>query len=150
MKLVVQVRLLPTPKQAAALEATLRACNHAANLTSTVAHTTGARREYALRKHVYGRLRADGLGAQAAQHVIKKVADAYTALRANLNAGNYGPPGTTRRAKIEGKPIRFCSTAAQPFDDRCLSFDHRARTISIWTVTGRVKNIAFTGSDAQL
>ncbi|MGN9847582.1 RNA-guided endonuclease InsQ/TnpB family protein, partial [Nonomuraea sp. H19] len=25
-----------------------------------------------------------------------------------------------------------------------------ARTISIWTVTGRVKNIAFTGSDAQL
>ncbi|MFF0161477.1 helix-turn-helix domain-containing protein, partial [Streptomyces sp. NPDC005263] len=30
MKLVVQVRLLPTPVQAAALEATLRACNEAA------------------------------------------------------------------------------------------------------------------------
>ncbi|MFH8737836.1 hypothetical protein [Streptomyces sp. NPDC017964] len=30
MKLVVQVKLLPTPEQAAALEATLRACNRAA------------------------------------------------------------------------------------------------------------------------
>ncbi|MFI1290388.1 hypothetical protein ACH4VM_18190 [Streptomyces sp. NPDC020792] len=30
MKLVVQVKLLPTPLQATALEATLRACNEAA------------------------------------------------------------------------------------------------------------------------
>ncbi|MFH9004777.1 RNA-guided endonuclease InsQ/TnpB family protein [Streptomyces afghaniensis] len=37
MKLVVQVRLLPTPVQAAALEATLRACNEAATWVSQVA-----------------------------------------------------------------------------------------------------------------
>ncbi|MDT0488205.1 helix-turn-helix domain-containing protein, partial [Streptomyces doebereineriae] len=37
MKLVVQVRLLPTPEQAAALEATLHACNEAASWVSEVA-----------------------------------------------------------------------------------------------------------------
>ncbi|WP_433350410.1 helix-turn-helix domain-containing protein [Microtetraspora malaysiensis] len=40
MKLVVQVRLLPTPEQAAALEATLRTCNDAANFASMTAFTT--------------------------------------------------------------------------------------------------------------
>jgi putative transposase len=30
-------------------------------------------REYELRKHPYAHLKAAGLGAQAAQHVIKKV-----------------------------------------------------------------------------
>ncbi|MFC9915958.1 hypothetical protein [Streptomyces sp. NPDC127197] len=37
MKLVVQVKLLPTPGQASALEATLRACNRAATHASAVA-----------------------------------------------------------------------------------------------------------------
>ncbi|MGW1500936.1 hypothetical protein ACWCQW_20530 [Streptomyces mirabilis] len=37
MKLVVQVKLLPTSVQASALEATLRACNRAATHASTVA-----------------------------------------------------------------------------------------------------------------
>jgi hypothetical protein len=37
VKLVVQVKLLPTPVQAAALEATLRACNEAASWVSSVA-----------------------------------------------------------------------------------------------------------------
>lgn len=37
VKLVVQVKLLPTPAQAAALEATLRACNEAATWASGVA-----------------------------------------------------------------------------------------------------------------
>lgn len=37
VKLMVQVKLLPTPVQAAALEATLRACNEAATWTSEVA-----------------------------------------------------------------------------------------------------------------
>ncbi|WP_370258871.1 hypothetical protein [Streptomyces sp. V4I8] len=37
MKLVVQVKLLPTSVQAAALEATLRACNESATWASGVA-----------------------------------------------------------------------------------------------------------------
>ncbi|MFI7296502.1 hypothetical protein [Streptomyces sp. NPDC050121] len=37
MKLVVQVKLLPTPEQASALQATLHACNRAAIYASQVA-----------------------------------------------------------------------------------------------------------------
>ncbi|WPB92394.1 hypothetical protein [Streptomyces malaysiensis] len=52
MKLVVQVKLLPTPEQASALEATLRACNQAAAYVSAVAFANdlkdrnGCRRRY--------------------------------------------------------------------------------------------------------
>ncbi len=150
VKLVVQVRLLPTPEQAAALAATLSACNTAANFASATAFTTGARREYGLRKHVYRELKARGLGAQTAQHVIKKVADAYTTLKANLRNGNYGPPGSARRTAIEGKPIAFRAQAGQPFDDRCLSWQIDTRTVSIWTTAGRMRDIAFTASAEQL
>ncbi|WP_228034825.1 hypothetical protein [Streptomyces spongiae] len=37
MKLVIQVKLLPTPEQTSVLEATLRACNRAATHASQVA-----------------------------------------------------------------------------------------------------------------
>lgn len=47
-------------------------------------------REYELRRHTYPRLRAEGLGAQAPQHVIKKVRDAYTTLHAKIRAGHLG------------------------------------------------------------
>src|SRR5690349_12343663 len=42
VKPTVQVKLLPSPDQAAALEATLHACNAAANTASQVAFSTGA------------------------------------------------------------------------------------------------------------
>ncbi len=48
-----------------------------------------------------------GLSAQQAIRVIGKVADAYAALRANTFAGNYGPPGSPRRTRVQDKPIRF-------------------------------------------
>ncbi|KQW15428.1 hypothetical protein ASD08_26510, partial [Streptomyces sp. Root369] len=53
MKLVVQVKLLPTPEQAAALEATLHACNVAASWVSEVAFARGEFKNFALRKHTY-------------------------------------------------------------------------------------------------
>ncbi|GGN99046.1 hypothetical protein GCM10010112_92480 [Actinoplanes lobatus] len=53
MKLVVQVKLLPTPVQASALEATLRACNTAASKVAATARTVGCYRNYDLRKHSY-------------------------------------------------------------------------------------------------
>jgi IS605 OrfB family transposase len=150
MKLVVQVKLVPLPGQAAALEATLTAVNDAANWVSGIAHAHGAPREYELRKLTYAELKARGLGAQAAQQVIKKVRDAYVTLHASNRAGYCGRPGSTRRMKVESKPISFRLDAAQPFDDRCLSWQYDAKTVSIWTVHGRLKGISFACSPEQL
>ncbi|MGC2998815.1 RNA-guided endonuclease InsQ/TnpB family protein [Streptomyces sp. G35A] len=144
MKLVVRVKLQPTADQAAALQATLAACNEAANHVSHIAHHTGTRRNRELRTLTYTDIKTRwGLGAQAAQHVIKKVADAHTALRAN-------PRRTTHRPRTLSKPISFRPHAAQTYDDRMLSWQLHQRTVSIWTVTGRQKGVAFTCGTEQL
>ncbi|WP_243719701.1 transposase [Actinomadura sp. KC06] len=152
MKIVVQVKLLPTPEQASALAATLDVVNKGANRVSRVAFEefglTG--RVFDLRRLTYGELKAAGLGAQAAQHVIKRVADAYATLRGQIRAGRLGKEGSPRRAKAGSRPIRFRPDAAQPFDDRCLSWQMDARTVSIWTVAGRLKGVPFTGEPGQL
>ncbi|MFF8413523.1 RNA-guided endonuclease InsQ/TnpB family protein [Streptomyces omiyaensis] len=144
VKLVAQVKLMPEAGQAAALSATLRAVNEAANWVSGVVFERGVPREYELRKHTYAELKTRGLGAQAAQHVIKKTRDAYTTLKANIRAGNLGKPGSRRRVKAESKPIAFRPGAAQPYDDRCLSWRYDVQTVSIWTVAGRLKGVRFT------
>ncbi|WP_211294171.1 RNA-guided endonuclease InsQ/TnpB family protein [Lentzea kentuckyensis] len=115
-----------------------------------MAFEQGVFREYALRRHTYRELKSRGLGAQAAQHVIKKTVDAYATLRASIRNGNLGGEGSKRRVKAESKPIAFRAAAAQPFDDRCLSWQHDARTVSIWTTSGRLKGITFTGHPDQL
>ncbi|MFD0601479.1 transposase [Streptomyces sp. NBC_00117] len=143
MKIVVQVKLMPEAEQAAALRSTLRTVNDLACWVSQVAFAHGVPREYELRKHTYPHLKAEGLGAQAAQHVIKKVRDAYTTLHANLRAGNLGKPKSRRRVKAESKPIAFRPEAAQPYDDRCLSWQYDQHTVSIWTMAGRIKNVSF-------
>ncbi|MEU9466837.1 transposase [Streptomyces avermitilis] len=151
MKLVVQVKLAPTPKQAAALEATLRACNEAATWVSEIAFERGEFKNFALRRHTYDAVKSRwNLGAQAAQHSIKKVCDAYTTLKANLRAGNLGSLGSRRYRKAAQKPIAFRPQSAQPYDDRMLSWQTAERTVSIWTTSGRVKNMAFTASVEQL
>ncbi|MFF5011852.1 RNA-guided endonuclease InsQ/TnpB family protein [Streptomyces sp. NPDC001165] len=151
MKLVVQVKLLPTPVQAAALEATLHACNEAADWASEVAFDKDVKRNFALRDHTYAEIKTRwGLGAQAAQHVIKKTCDAYATLTGNLKAGNLGRPGSKRYRKATGKPIAFRPESAQPYDDRMLSWQTAERRVSIWTVHGRVKDVAFTASPEQL
>ncbi|MFI0445737.1 RNA-guided endonuclease InsQ/TnpB family protein [Actinomadura sp. 6N118] len=151
MKLVVQLKLLPTLEQASALEATLHAVNAAANHVSTVAFKREVFSRNDLQKITYGEVRAGfGLSAQPTVRVVKKVVDAYTTLRTNIGAGRLGPEGSPRRAKAEGKPIHFRPDAAQPFDDRCLSWQTDARTVSIWTTMGRLKGVAFTGSPTQL
>ncbi|MFH9721760.1 RNA-guided endonuclease InsQ/TnpB family protein [Streptomyces sp. NPDC017254] len=78
------------------------------------------------------------LPAQPALHVLRKVADAYSTLRPRL--------GTERPTK----PVAFRPNAAQPFDDRCLSWQVEDRTVSIWTASGRTKGITFTGRGEQL
>ncbi|MGW1887412.1 hypothetical protein [Streptomyces sp. NPDC001970] len=151
MKVVVQVKLLPSPEVAAALAATLRVCNRAADAVSVVAYETGTTSRNELQKLVYARLKAEfGLAAQPAVRVVKKVVDAYATLRGNIRAGNLGPNGSRRRGRAESKPVVFRPDAAQPYDDRILSWQHDARTISIWTVAGRIKNVRYTGHPAQL
>ncbi|MGX1563797.1 RNA-guided endonuclease InsQ/TnpB family protein [Streptomyces sp. NPDC055506] len=151
MKLVVQVRLLPTPMQAAALEATLRACNEAATWASEVAFEKGVQRNFALREHTYAQIkRRWGLGAQAAQHVIKKTCDAYATLKANLRVGNLGRPGSKRYRRAVQKPLVFRPQSAQPYDDRMLSWQIPERRVSIWTTAGRIKDVEFTESAEQL
>ncbi|MEU1164232.1 hypothetical protein ABZ372_27930, partial [Streptomyces sp. NPDC005921] len=151
MKLVVQVKLLPSPEQASALEATLRACNRAATHASQVAFTKQLTDRNSLHKEVYADLRATfGLSAQPAVRAVKKVVDAYTTLKANLRAGNLGPPASKRYRTAIATPISFRPEAAQPFDDRCLSWQYDARTVSIWTVDGRMKNVRFACSADQM
>ncbi|MFE2985955.1 RNA-guided endonuclease InsQ/TnpB family protein [Streptomyces sp. NPDC059262] len=137
---------MPEADQAAALRCTLRTVNDLACWVSEVAFARGVPREYELRKHTYAHLRAEGLGAQAAQHVIKKVRDAYTTLHANLRAGNLGKPKSRRRVKAQSKPVAFRPEAAQPYDDRCLSWQYGQQTVSIWTTAGRIKNVRFVCS----
>ena len=83
-----------------------------------------------LQRLVYGDLKAMGLSAQPAIHVARKVSGAYATLRANIRAGNLGDPGSKRRVKAESKPITFRADAAQPFDDRCLSWQLNRSTVS--------------------
>ncbi|MEU9845066.1 transposase [Actinomadura sp. NPDC048032] len=152
MKLVVQVKLIPDAAQARALERTLHTVNEGANQVSAASFAVyglkGSVRD--LRSMAYGELKARGLGAQAAQHVIKRVVDAYSTLRANIRVGNLGGEGSRRRRKAESKPIVFRPDAAHTYDDRCLSWNHDARTVSIWTMDGRLKNVRFAGSAAAL
>ena len=150
VKVTVQVKLTPDAEEALALSATLRAVNEAANRVSEVAFERGVPREYELRKHTYADLKARGLGAQAAQHTIKKTRDAYTTLHANIRAGNLGRPGSKRRVRAESQPVVFRPEAAQPYDERCLSWQLDAQTVSIWTTAGRLKNIGFACSAEAL
>ncbi|MDT5363550.1 MAG: putative transposase [Mycobacterium sp.] len=156
MKQVVQVRLEVDPAQVDVLARTLIACNATANLVSAVAHAQRVYRPRDLRAITYAQARQHaGLGAQVAQCCIRKVADSYTSLTANLRAGRYGTPGSPRRTKVETSAIRFRALAAQPFDDRCLSWIHdtdagTGGTVSIWTVDGRLKNLRFAGSAEQV
>ncbi|MGW6356929.1 RNA-guided endonuclease TnpB family protein, partial [Streptomyces sp. NPDC055092] len=141
---------MPQAEQVAALSVTLRTVNEAANWVSAVAFEQGVPREYELRRHTYAELKARGLGAQAAQHIIKKTRDAYTTLRANIRAGNLGKEDSQRRRKAESKPIAFRPGSAQPYDDRCLSWQYDARTVSIWTTSGRIKDVRFACSPDAL
>ncbi|MFF8836648.1 RNA-guided endonuclease InsQ/TnpB family protein [Streptomyces sp. NPDC015130] len=152
MKIVAQVKLLPaSAHDADALAATLRACNRAANHASEVAFAKDLKRRNVLQKAVYFALKAEyDLGAQPAVRVVKKVCDAYATLKANIKAGNLGRADSKRRLRAESKPIRFREDAAQPFDDRSLTWNLDARTVSIWTVAGRIKHIPFVCSEQAM
>lgn len=138
MEQAVQLKLMPSPVQGAELDATLHELNMHANHVSGVAFSTQTFRNYELRKKTYAGLRSAGIGSQAAQHVIKKVADAYAALHAKVQAGS-----GKRRCPSVPRPITFRPDAAQPYDQRNLSFALDGHTISLWTLSGRLKDVSF-------
>ena len=157
VKQVVKVRMLPTEEQAAALRATLGTCNAAASWLSAGMHEQRVGGKFEAQRRFYTELKSRfGLSAQPAIRVIGKVADAYATLKANIDAGNYGPPGSQRRTKVAASPIGFRTDAAQPFDARCLSWQipevvgGRQATVSIWTTTSRLKGIRVLGSARDL
>ncbi|MGW4513944.1 RNA-guided endonuclease InsQ/TnpB family protein [Streptomyces sp. NPDC004393] len=148
--MVVQVKLLPSAEQAPRLLATLHTCNKGADLASRVAFDKREFSKFGLQKLVYAELKSMGLGAQAAIRSIKKVVDAYGTLHAHIKAGNLGRPGSKRRLKAETKPVEFRPDAAQPYDDRLLSWQYDQRTVSVWTTAGRVKGVRFVGHPDHL
>lgn len=153
MKQTVMVKLLPTVAERAALADTLTRCNKLAGLVSDVAYRHRDRRTGRIERlallhaRVYEQLRHGGLGAQAAVRVIGKVSRAYATLYGQADAGVLRG---RRKARAFAKPLRFRSEAAQPYDDRCLSWDYSARTVSIWTVEGRRKGIRFAASKRDI
>jgi IS605 OrfB family transposase len=157
VKLVVKVRMLPTQGEAAALRATLSTRNEASSWLSAAMYAQRVHRKYVAQERFYGELKARfGLSAQPAIRVISKVADAYATLRANIDAGNYGPPDSEKRKMVAARPVRFRADAAQPFDARCLSWQipdtvgGREATVSIWTARRRCKGVRVLAAPRDL
>jgi IS605 OrfB family transposase len=119
VKIIAQLKLVPTPEQADALRRTLAAANHACNHISAVAWETRTFGKFSLQKLVYQDVRDTfHLGAQLAVRCIAKVADAY---------------------KLDRKLQRtFRPTAAVAYDDRILSWNLKGSEVSIWTLDGRL------------
>jgi putative transposase len=117
VKLVVQVKLQPTPEQAASLTATVRRTNAACDWLSGKAWDAQVFRQFALHKLVYREARetfAD-LSSQMVVRSIAKVADAY---------------------KIDKKAKRrFRVLGSIAYDARILSW--KGDTANLWTLSGR-------------
>ncbi|MEV6154582.1 transposase [Nonomuraea sp. NPDC052129] len=131
---VVQLRLTPTSAQADALAAAVQVCNQAATVVSRLAWQYHVFAVVELHRLAYYEVRGQvaGLGAQAAVRAIARVAAAYANRRASK-----------KRAHI------FRPHGAVPYDARLMSFNRDARTVSLWTPTGRV-TIPYTGRPEDL
>jgi hypothetical protein len=61
--------------------------------------------------------------------------------------------GQIRTLGLSAQPavrvIKKVADAAQPYDDRCLSWQPDQQTVSIWTVAGRLKGIRFAVGEQQ-
>ena len=119
MKLIANIKLLPTPEQESLLRKTLELCNQVCNYLSARAFDAQTFRQFDLHKIGYHDARGMyDVAAQVAVRCISKVADSY-------------------KTGAEGQR-NFKRFAAQPFDDRIFRFlgDNK---VSIWTVAGRQK-----------
>ena len=147
MRLTVKIKLAPSAADYAALTSTLSLCNELANRVSSIAFEKKITSKYRLQQLMYGELKNAGLAAQAAIHTIRKVANAYTTQAGLVKSGALKGK---RKIKSLSKPINFRTGAAQSYDDRNLSYFLDKKTVSIWTVTGRLKVVRFDCSNEQL
>ena len=141
-----KVKLCPTSEQACQLSEDLSCVNSWANRVSAYALEHDEYSVKNLRTAMYQHIRGAGVASQAAQHVIKKVVDAYTTKQSNLKAGRYGRIGSPRRAKIESRPVVFRDQSSHPYDQRNSSWNHENKQLALTTMSGRrIKDIAFIG-----
>jgi putative transposase len=129
MKLIAQLKLLPTPAQADMLKRTLEAANAACNYISGVAWASKTFGKFALQKLCYQDVRETfGLAAQMTIRALAKVGDAYK---------------LDKQTKCTFRPL-----ASIAYDDRILSFALPDSSISIWTLDGR-QSIPFVCGERQ-
>ncbi|WP_395093447.1 RNA-guided endonuclease InsQ/TnpB family protein, partial [Armatimonas sp.] len=129
VKLVAQVKLLPTQEQREYLKKTLEAANQAANVVSDDAFASKVFKRFDLHYLWYETLRKDtGLTAQVVALLFAKVADAYKLDK--LTQRSFRPHG------------------AIAYDSRILRYMLDKKMVSIWTVNGR-ERIPFVCGDYQ-
>jgi len=129
MKLIAQLKLLPTPEQAGALKRTVETANAACDYISTVAWETHTFGKFALQKLCYQPARQQfGLSAQMVVRALAKVGNAYK---------------LDKQTKRTFRPL-----ASIAYDDRILSFALPDMSISIWTLDGR-QSIGFVCGEHQ-
>jgi IS605 OrfB family transposase len=130
MKLIAQIKPLPTPEQAQALRKTLEVANAACNYISDQAWESKTFRQFPLHKLTYYSVKEIfDLSAQMVVRAISKVADAYK---------------LDRKAKRTFKPH-----GAIAFDNRILTYKLDRLELNIWTAAGRQK-MSFACGKRQL
>ncbi|HWN10754.1 MAG TPA: transposase, partial [Pyrinomonadaceae bacterium] len=118
MKLIAQVKLIPSREQARLLKQTLEQANAACDAISELAWESQTFGQYAIHKAYYSQIREQfGLSAQIVVRCIAKVADAYKLDK------------QTQR--------RFKPLGAIAFDDRILTWRTEKQFVNIWTIEGR-------------
>jgi putative transposase len=130
VKMTAQLKLLPMPEQAAALKRTLETANAACNYISKVAWQTHTFSKYPLQQLCYPNVKETfNLSAQMVIRCLAKVGDSYKPDRKKHRT--YQPLGSIA------------------YDDRMLSHQLDRRTVSLWTVAGRLKHIPFVTGERQ-
>jgi IS605 OrfB family transposase len=129
VKLVAQVKLVPTQEQREYLKKTLQAVNHAANKVSEGAFASKTFKRFDLHQQWYQTIRTEtGLTAQIVALLFAKVADAYKL--DTLTQRTFRPHG------------------AISYDSRILRYILDKKKVSIWTVAGR-EHIPFVCGEYQ-
>lgn len=119
MKIVLKIKLSPTPQQEKELLETIKQFNAACNYIAQIAYEKRIAGSFKLHKLVYKEVRKKfGLSAQMTVRAIAKVCEAYC-----------------RDKKILPK---FSLAGAIVYDDRIMSFMSNDK-VSIWTTKGRQK-----------
>lgn len=130
MKLTVQIKLLPTKEQSGALRSTLEMANAASNRLSDLCWEAGEFRQFPMHRLFYKRIRCEfQLSSQVVIRLNAKVADAYS---------------------LDHKSKRFFRKHGSiSYDARILDFQLHSSTVSIWSVSGRLKKIPFECGERQ-